>query len=154
VRVTRLLAPGVIVPAAVGILAGWLPDPGPAQPPSRSTWSGVYSAAQAGRGGEVYFATCSQCHGPDMNGIDSAPPLAGGRFASNWNGVTLGDMVERIRISMPQNDPGSLSRAQITDVTAFILQQNGFPAGEKELPRQTAMLQTIAYEAYAPPGEP
>ena len=124
--------------------------PGGAQSPSRSTWSGVYSAAQAERGLKVYFATCSQCHGPDMSGIDSAPPLTGGKFAANWNGVTLGAMVERIRISMPQNAPGTLTRADIADVTAYILQQNGFPVGESELPRQAALLQTIAYEAYRP----
>jgi mono/diheme cytochrome c family protein len=121
-----------------------------AQAPSRSTWSGVYSVAQASRGLDVYLATCAQCHGPDMTGIDSAPPLTGGKFAANWNGVSLGDMVERIRISMPQNNPGTLARAAIADVTAYILQQNGFPAGDSELPRQTALLQTIAYEAYRP----
>jgi len=87
-----------------------------------------------------------------MTGIDSAPPLTGGKFAANWNGVNLGDMVERIRISMPQNSPGTLSRADVADVTAYLLQQNGFPAGESELPRQTALLKTIAYEAYGPGG--
>jgi len=121
-----------------------------AQSPSRSTWNGVYSLVQAGRGATVYGASCAQCHGPQLGGIDAAPPLAGGRFAANWNGVALGDMVERIRISMPQNDPGSLSRAQVVDVMAYLLQQNGFPAGEKELPRQSATLNTIAYAAYAP----
>jgi mono/diheme cytochrome c family protein len=135
--------------AAVLGLAFWSARGG-AQEPARSTWSGVYSAAQALRGLNFYLATCSQCHGPDMTGIDSAPPLTGGKFAANWNGVTLGDMVERIRISMPQNDPGTLARADIVDVTAYILQQNGFPAGDSELPRQTALLKTIAYEAYRP----
>lgn len=138
--------------AAVLGVALW-PVAGSTQSPSRSTWSGVYSPAQAERGLELYLATCSQCHGPDMTGIDTAPPLTGGRFAANWNGVTLGDMAERIRKSMPQNKPGSLSRAEIADVTAYILQQNGFPAGESELPRQTAFLRTIAYEAYAPDGQ-
>lgn len=136
--------------AAALLLAALVPCAGEAQPPSRSTWNGVYSPAQASRGAAVYVAACAQCHGPDMSGIDAAPPLAGGRFAASWNGVALGDMVERIRISMPQNDPGSMSRAQVADVMAYILQQNGFPAGEKELPRQTAMLNTIAYEAYEP----
>jgi mono/diheme cytochrome c family protein len=136
--------------AATVLVAALRSAPGGAQSPSRSTWSGIYSSAQAERGLKVYFATCSQCHGPDMTGIDSAPPLTGGKFAANWNGVTLGDMVERIRISMPQNDPGTLARADIADVTAYILQQNGFPAGESELPRQTAFLQAIAYQAYRP----
>ena len=124
------------------------PRPGTTQSAPLSTWSGVYSRAQAERGRELYLSMCSQCHGPDMSGVDSAPPLTGGRFAANWNGVALGDMVERIRVSMPQNNPGTLSRAQIADVTAYLLQQNGFPAGESELPRQGPVLQTIAYEAY------
>ena len=136
--------------AAVVLAAALWPVPGGTQPPSLSTWSGIYSPAQAERGLKVYLLTCSQCHGPDMTGIDSAPPLTGGRFAANWNGVTLGDMVERIRISMPQNNPGTLARADVTDVTAYLLQQNGFPAGESELPRQTALLKTIAYQAYSP----
>jgi mono/diheme cytochrome c family protein len=135
--------------AATAVLAVALwPGHANTQPPSRSTKSGVYSAEQATRGLEVYLSLCSQCHGPDMTGIDSAPPLTGGRFAANWNGVTLGDMVERIRVSMPLNNPGSLKRADVADVTAYILQQNGFPVGDNELPRQTALLQSIAYEAY------
>lgn len=135
---------------AAALVAATLSAAGATQPPSRSTWSGVYSAAQAERGLNLYLSICSQCHGPDMTGIDSSPPLTGGKFAANWNGVSLGDMVERIRISMPQNNPGSLARADIVDVTAYILQQNGFPASESELPRQTALLKTIAYEAYRP----
>lgn len=139
--------------AAALLVAALLPSAGAAQAPARSTWNRVYSAAQAGRGGDLYLSACAQCHGPDMSGIDAAPPLVGGRFAANWNGVALGDMVERIRISMPQNNPGSLSRAQVADVMAYMLQQNGFPAGEKELPRRTAVLNMIAYEAYEPSGE-
>ena len=141
----------IIIGAAALAAAALLPARGAAQ--TRSTWDGVYSAEQAGRGGELYMGTCSSCHGPDMSGIDAAPPLTGGRFASNWNGVTLGDMVERIRISMPQNNPGTLSRTQIADVMAYILQQNGFPSGAKDLPRQTAFLKMIAYDAYKPGDE-
>ncbi len=129
-----------------------VPGEGAAQAPSRSTWDGVYSAEQAKRGGDLYMGTCAQCHGPQMGGIDAAPALTGGGFASNWNGVTLGDMVERIRVSMPQNNPGTLSRQQVTDVLAYILRANGFPAGAKDLPRQTAFLKQIAYEAYRQGG--
>jgi mono/diheme cytochrome c family protein len=139
------------IPAAALVIA-LAPRSGTTQAPSLSTWSGVYSRAQAERGGELYLSTCSQCHGPDMSGIDSAPPLTGGRFAANWNGVALADMVERIRVSMPLNNPGTLSRAEIVDITAYVLQQNGFPAGDSELPRQAAVLKTIAYEAYGSGG--
>jgi quinoprotein glucose dehydrogenase len=135
---------------AVLAVAGSRVAPAAAQQPTRSTWDGVYTADQAQRGGALYQETCSQCHGPQLGGIDAAPPLVGGRFASNWNGINLGDMVQRIRISMPQDNPGSLSRNQVADVLAYILQANGFPTGEKDLPRQTSFLKMIAYEAYKP----
>jgi len=140
------------VAAAAMAAAAVLPVAAAAQAPSRSTWDGVYSAEQAARGSELYMGTCAQCHGPQLGGIDAAPALTGGGFASNWNGVTLGDMVERIRISMPQNAPGSLSRQQVADVLAYMLRANGFPPGPKELPRQTAFLKQIAYQAYKPGG--
>lgn len=131
--------------AAILTLA-WAPVQ--AQDATRSTWDGVYTASQAERGGALYQETCASCHGPQLGGIDAAPPLTGGRFASNWNGIKLGDMVERIRITMPQSSPGSLSRADVADVLAYILEVNGFPAGEKELSRRTAFLNMIGYEAY------
>lgn len=117
---------------------------------SATTWDGVYSREQAGRGGALYMALCAQCHGPQLGGIDAAPALTGGAFASNWSGVSLADMLDRIRVSMPQNDPGSLSRQQTADILSFLLEANGFPAGERELPRQRGFLQAIIYEARQP----
>jgi quinoprotein glucose dehydrogenase len=113
----------------------------------RTTWDGVYTAAQAERGAALYQQECTTCHGPQLGGIDAAPALVGGGFASNWNGILLSAMVERIRVSMPQSSPGKLSRKQVADVLAYILKANGFPAGEMELPRQTGLLQGIIYQA-------
>ena len=58
-----------------------------------------------------------------------APPLASGDFLSGWDGLTVGDLFERIRISMPQNAPGSLSGQQNADILAFMLSANKFPTG-------------------------
>jgi len=132
---------------AVGILVATL-GAASLEAQAKSTWDGVFSKAQAGRGGALYQAECASCHGPQLGGIDAAPALVGGRFASNWNGVIIADMVDRIRISMPQNAPGKLSRQQVTDVLAYILSRNGFPAGDKELPRQAGFQRDIAYSAY------
>jgi len=107
----------------------------------------VYSTEQAQRGGALYQQECTACHGPQLGGIDAAPALVGGGFASNWNGVLLSAMVERIRVSMPQSSPGKLSRRQVADVLAYILERNGFPPGERDLPRQTGLLQGIVYKA-------
>ncbi len=118
--------------------------------PMKSQWDGVYSLEQAKRGEPLYSENCAACHGSDLSGGEIAPALIGGDFSANWDGLTLGDIFERIRISMPQNDPGALTRAQKIDVLAFILYKGGYPAGQTELPSQTEVLKTISFLATKP----
>ena len=113
---------------------------------TRSVWDGVYTADQSKRGGAVYAKECASCHGAELTGGESAPPLTGGAFLSNWNGLTVGDLFERIRQSMPLDDPGRLSRQQDADVLAFILNANEYPAGKAELDKQTEVLKLIKIE--------
>jgi mono/diheme cytochrome c family protein len=116
-------------------------------PAARSVWDGVYTAEQAKRGEPLYAQHCSSCHGTMLEGGEMAPPLAGGAFNANWNGLSLGDLLERTRISMPQNNPGSLSRQQYVDILAVMLGAGEFPAGKTELPRETEVLKQIAFES-------
>jgi S-disulfanyl-L-cysteine oxidoreductase SoxD len=115
--------------------------------PARSVWDGVYTAEQAKRGETLYAQYCSSCHGSTFEGGEMAPPLAGGSFNANWNGLSLGDLAERIRISMPQNSPGSLSRQQYVDILATMLGGGEFPQGKNELPREVEVLKQIAFES-------
>lgn len=117
---------------------------------SKTVWDGVYTDDQAKRGEGVYGKECASCHGSELTGGEAAPPLTGDAFYANWNGLTLGDLFERIRVSMPQNAPGSLSRQQNADVLAFILKVNQFPAGKAELDRQTDILKTIKFDSTKP----
>lgn len=117
---------------------------------SRSVWDGVYTEEQAKRGEPLYHKECAPCHGDSLSGGESAPPLTGGAFLSNWNGLTLGDLFERIRKTMPQNAPGKLSRQQNADILAFALSANRFPAGKTELSRQSEFLKEIRFEAIKP----
>jgi S-disulfanyl-L-cysteine oxidoreductase SoxD len=121
-----------------------------AQPPTKSVWEGVYTEEQSKRGGPMYSEFCASCHGPELMGGEMAPPLATGDFLSGWDGLTLGDLFERIRISMPQNAPGSLSGQQNADILAFILSANKYPAGAAELSNQAMILKTIKFEAKKP----
>jgi mono/diheme cytochrome c family protein len=68
-----------------------------------SIWDGVYTEEQAKRGEPLYTATCASCHGPDLSGGEMAPGLTGGEFRSDWDGLSVGDLFERTRVSMPQN---------------------------------------------------
>ena len=47
--------------------------------------------------------------------------LTGPGFYGNWEGETLNALFERIRMSMPADNPGSLSRAQNADIIAHLL---------------------------------
>jgi mono/diheme cytochrome c family protein len=117
---------------------------------TRSVWDGAYTEEQAKRGEALYQKECKSCHGVALAGGESSPPLTGGAFLSNWNGLTLGDLFERIRKTMPQNTPGKLNRQQNADVLAFVLSANKFPAGKAELSRQTEFLKEIRFEAVKP----
>jgi mono/diheme cytochrome c family protein len=114
---------------------------------SRTTWDGVYTDAQAARGATLYVANCAQCHGPTLSGAEG-PPLTGVEFTSNWNGLSLGDLFERVRTSMPPDDPSRLSAREKVDVLAHILATSRFPAGASELSRDA--LPQITFRASRP----
>ncbi len=118
--------------------------------PSRSVWDGVYTSEQAKRGEAAYSEQCANCHGLALNGGEMAPPLTGGEFMSNWNGLTVGDLFDRIRTTMPADAPGKLNRDKTADILAHILRINQFPAGSMELPRQSEVLKDIRFEANKP----
>ena len=118
-----------------------------AQPPTKSIWDGIYTEEQATRGKTLYASECSSCHGAELTGGEMAPGLAGGEFISGWDGLTVGDLFERIRISMPQNSPGSLSGQQNADILAFVFSVNKFPKGTSELPKEAGILKQIKFEA-------
>jgi mono/diheme cytochrome c family protein len=119
----------------------------------RTVWSGVYTAAQADRGAAVYAYDCANCHGSGLEGADMSPALVGAAFMANWNDLTLGDLFERIRISMPANRPGTLSRQDNADVIAHLLRANRFPVGATELPTETPALRGLKFLTVQPTGE-
>jgi mono/diheme cytochrome c family protein len=114
---------------------------------TRSVRDGVYTQDQAKQGHDLYSQHCAVCHGSNLEGGEEAPALAGGDFISNWNGLTVGDLFERIRTTMPQNKPQSLSREVDASILAFVLSSNKFPPGQTELSSQTEQLKLIRIEA-------
>jgi len=118
--------------------------------PSASVWDGVYTQEQAERGKSVYAKQCASCHGAELDGSGTAPPLAGADFKGDWNGQTIDDLFEKMQTSMPADQPGRLSREQNADILAFLLSSNAFPAGPKDLPTDAAVLQTIRFESAKP----
>jgi len=119
------------------------------QDAGKTTWDSVYSTAQAQRGETLFGDKCAKCHGSDGTGGD-APVLVGGDFASDWDGLTMAQLFDRTRQSMPQDNPSSLSREQTADLLAFLLMKNSFPAGSADLPTGAEYLAQIKYVAVKP----
>jgi quinoprotein glucose dehydrogenase len=106
----------------------------------------VYSDAQARRGQALYKERCASCHGTALAG-ESAPPLTGAEFIGAWGGQPVSELVNKIVNTMPENDPGKLTRQQSADLVALILQTGKFPAGQADLGVDQAALKLITIPA-------
>lgn len=103
-----------------------------AQTADPQIWSGVFTVAQADRGRAVVQMHCSECHHEDLSGGEG-PALAGPTFMLKWETHTVERLFEKIRDTMPTAGSSDVTEREKLDAVAFILQQNGFPAGSKEL---------------------
>jgi S-disulfanyl-L-cysteine oxidoreductase SoxD len=117
---------------------------------SRSIWDGAYTTAQAVRGKTAYANNCSRCHGSSLEGNDEIPALASAHLMVDFDGQTAGDLVHRIQTTMPLDNPGTLNMATVTDIATFILQSNGLPAGNTELPADPSAQTLIRFDAAKP----
>jgi cytochrome c len=133
----------------LGLLAA--AEPQQNEQPSRphSVWDGVYTATQARRGQPLYDRDCSACHGEKLAGREDSPPLAGPDFLDSWNGLTLGKLFDKIRLTMPKGTPSEVGVEQKVDILAYILSVNKFPNGQVELEKSEA-LRDIRFEASKP----
>jgi quinoprotein glucose dehydrogenase len=135
--------------AAAATVAGWqaLGIAGGLAAQEQSTWSGVYTSAQASRGESVYNSGCAVCHGDDLAGSEMGPGLAGSSFLNFWDGLSLGDLYQVMSVSMPQDNPGSLETTEYVDVIAYMLQESEFPTGDAELSEEALGGITIQAQA-------
>jgi hypothetical protein len=81
------------------------------------------------------------------------PPLAGDDFLTDFGGKPVADVIQKIQGTMPQQAPGTLTKPQATDLTAYILQFNKYPAGS-DLTDATATQFTLPAGKAAPAAAP
>jgi mono/diheme cytochrome c family protein len=106
-------------------------------------WEGVFTAAQADRGREVYLKNCSNCHNLDLAGSVRGPALRGERFMLAWQNGSVNNLFRKIRDSMPANYPETVSEEGKLDVISYLLKENGFPTGASELKLDAEALESI-----------
>jgi len=117
---------------------------------ARTARDGVYTGAQATRGQAIFKDKCAPCHGEMLEGL-LGPPLAGDEFLKAWGNQPLAELVNKIQKTMPQSEPGTLTRPQAIDLVAHILQVGKFPAGQAALPEgEDALKQVTLAPAAAP----
>ena len=113
----------------------------------QTTNDGIGTDAQVKRGSEGYQMMCAACHDAQLAGSGTAPALAGTDFSANWKDENVNSLFERIRATMPADNPGSLKRDQVADLVAFILNFNKYPLGQKDLPTDGEALKAIKITA-------
>jgi len=74
------------------------------------------------RGQAMFKEKCAVCHGDALEGV-VGPPLKGDDFAKAWSNQSA--LVDKIQKTMPQDNPGSLTAAEVNDVVAFIVREGG-----------------------------
>jgi len=108
-----------------------------------TTRNGVYTQDQAVAGGALYLRSCVECHGITLAGGEAGPALVGGAFWEQWEDQSLTAFFQITASTMPVNNPNGFSPDQYADLVAFMLQQNGLPAGETPLPATAGELLAI-----------
>ena len=131
----RLLAPygidaapekhAAIEPPPRVILAAFSPQPSDAPP-------ALFTASQAKQGAAKFADNCAQCHGDNLEGM-AGPALKGPNFASEKSAFKVSDIFTILVNNMPATQPGSLAHDDYVQIMAYLLQQNGYPAGSSEL---------------------
>ena len=113
-------------------------DNGDAQLPA------LYTTAQAKDGEQKFAENCAQCHGDNLEGM-AGPALKGPNFASEKAAFKVGDIFKIVSENMPATQPGSLEHGDYVQIMAFLLQQNGFPAGSTELQFDATKTSTVPF---------
>lgn len=101
------------------------PAAAPAPAPAAGAPAGLFSQAQANRGRDTFRSMCTECH--------TAAEFTDNAFKVKWARRTVGDLYQFIHTSMPDDAPGVLTEAQALELTAYILEMNGFTAGSRQM---------------------
>jgi PQQ-dependent dehydrogenase (methanol/ethanol family) len=111
-----------------------VPRPVRAEVPTRSVAEGVFTAAQAARGEQVYTQQCTGCH--------AVGNYAGQALLTKWGSGRLSDIYRDIATSMPPANPGGLAAGDYAAIVAYFLRETGYPmnTADEELPGDSFQL--------------
>src|SRR5690349_1793573 len=106
----------------------------------KTTTDGIYTKAQADGAKAQFEKICASCH-PFTVAAKKKPkdlPLGDEPFFENWTGRPVVDLVNVITLTMPNDGSAVITEAEALDLVAYVLQQNGYPAGSAPLTKAAA----------------
>lgn len=110
-------------------------SPGRAQETGGAPSDSAAAARQLNLGEQWFRSACLECHA--VRGLDD------GDFRLKWGGRNAYDLFERIRSTMPQNNPGTLSQATYAAIVAYLMKLNGMPVGARRVSSDSSALTSI-----------
>lgn len=131
---------------AAGALVAWsmalavsATSPGDSAPQA-TTNDGLYSKAQAEAAKARFQEICADCHAFTVAAKKRPDdlPLGDEPFLKKWNGRTLDELITLIVMTMPNDGSAVLTDDEAVNLVAYILQQNGYPAGSHPLTKAHA----------------
>jgi S-disulfanyl-L-cysteine oxidoreductase SoxD len=107
-----------------------------AQATSPAADSAAAAAARQLDIGEQWFrSACFSCH--------ATGGLSNPDFRLKWGGKTAFDLFERIRSTMPETRPGSLTQGTYASIVAYLLKVNGIALGARRVSSDSTALAAI-----------
>ncbi|MBX3132295.1 MAG: cytochrome c [Gemmatimonadaceae bacterium] len=105
----------------------------------------IQTDSQVARGREWYVSQCQSCHpSEDMSSAD---------FKTRWSGQRAYDLFDIISSTMPEEEPGTLTRRTYVDIVAYLMRLNGMPATPAPLADDDASLKAATL-AFSTPSNP
>jgi nitrate/TMAO reductase-like tetraheme cytochrome c subunit len=104
--------------------------------------SGWFTDAQAVAGAKTYVQRCAPCHGANLEG-GAGPALKGTSWQQLYGGAKLLTVWGEIKGPMAQYAGTTFATQQSIDLLAYLLQQNGLPAGVQPLVDTKDLSETI-----------
>ena len=126
-----------VASAAIGLVVAISANAQMAQAQT-TTRDGVFTAAQAAQGRDLYLGLCQSCH--------TAISHTGAPFKEHWVGKPLSDLMTYILTLMPKSAPGTLEPDDAAMLLAYILKLNGMPSGSATLSADIPQLKQIKIE--------
>lgn len=106
----------------------------------KTSADGIYTKAQADGAKPQFEKICAECHAFTVAAKKQAAdlPLGDEPFLKKWEGKSIDELVSVIVLTMPNDGSAVVTEAEALNLMAYVLQQNGMPAGTTPLTKESA----------------